>query len=606
MIFCLPGQFVEKVKQAFRDGTLDPVKLSEMDSKGRRELLSKIVGEESAKNVNLLFEKKLLLKNQEKAMYDFAREITGLSAKDKAETLERIRKNFEERNKRIYEPMEDEVFLNELTSDIYSKKYKTEVSLDQAQTITELAQDMNEAKEALSTSGKPGYGAAKVALDNYVNAIKNDTIKSEFINPLKEKGIIPKAQALIEDSKIAVNFIAENSRSMVASLDNSLWFRQGMRALTDYRTSDIWVKDFAKSWKDIYTTVRGNLGEKNVGVKELFSGKDAIRAGDAVIDAVKAEIYERPNFTNGRYLGKPGEGKAGTKLDIGTGEESYPTSQPSKIPVFGRFFKGSEVAYEGGAMRLRVDIADKIYSLVEKAGVDLRDNRIVGDLNEVINGMTGRGTFGGRAAGFEKATNKAFFSIKFFKSNLDYLTVHQGRLSTPATKLAATNLLNTVVTTGLVLGLAKALNPDDNKEIFNNRSTNFGKIRVGKATFDLTHGAGGIVVLLSRILSQKTVNTKTGRLTKLGERYGSADGMDILWNFTENKFSPMFSTIRDLIRQKTFEGNKPTLVGELGKLTVPIMIQNISQFRGETLAMQIIALIADGLGINVNIRKRKR
>jgi hypothetical protein len=172
--------------------------------------------------------------------------------------------------------------------------------------------------------------------------------------------------------------------------------------------------------------------------------------------------------------------------------------------------------------------------------------------------------------------------------------------------LAATNLLNTAVVTGIVLGIAKALNPEDNKDIFNNLSSNFGKIRNGKASFDLTHGAGGIVVMLSKILAQKSTSAVTGRTTKLGAKYGSPTGMDVLWNFTENKFSPMFSTIRDLIRQKTFEGKKPTAAGIVGKLITPISIGNISQFKDESMAMQLIALIADGLGINVNIRKKRR
>jgi hypothetical protein len=320
------------------------------------------------------------------------------------------------------------------------------------------------------------------------------------------------------------------------------------------------------------------------------------------LDGVKADIYSRPNSLNGRYTGKPGEGTAGTKLDIGTGEEAYPTSWPSKIPVFGRFFKASEVAYEAGAIRLRADIADKVYSMTEKTGKDMTENKTVGDINAVINGITGRIKLTNRTGELENKINTMFFSVKFFKSNLDYLTLHQFRYGkSPATKLAATNLLYTVAATGIILSIAQALNPDDNKNIFNPTSSNFGKIKVGNMTFDLTHGAGGIVVLAAKLLTQKSTSASTGVTSKLGSGYGAQTGMDVLWNFTENKFSPLFSALKEIINQRTFEGNKPTLIGQAGSLVTPILIGNIIQFEAESLAMRVIGLIADGLGINTNV-----
>jgi len=598
-MFCLPKEYLIKIKQAIKEGKFDMEKFN-TTSEARRSMLAEIVGKENAEQVNLIYEKKLLLKNQEATMYKFVEDITGVSAKAKAETAAKIKATYADKNRRLYDPTENENFLNEITSDIYSKKYKTEISLEEAQTITELSQDAKMARERLIKSGKDGIFAEKVALDNYVNALRLDAIKEGFINPLKEVGIRAKVGAIVDNAKISVKFVAENSRAMVASMDNSLWFRQGMRALFDPRTSKIWVQDFAKSWGDIFKTMRGKIGKGATG-KDVFLGTDAIRAGDLVLDSIKAEAYGRQNYLNGRYEGKVGAGERGTKLDIGTGEEAYPTSKPSMIPVFGRFFKGSEVAYEGGAMRLRMDIADYVYKWAEKNGYDLKDNKIIGDLNEVVNGMTGRGTFGKRAGGFEKSVNIAFFSIKFFKSNLDYLTLHQGRLSIPATKFAATNLLYTVSNTAIMMGMAKTLYPEDNKDIFNPTSSNFGKMRFGNMTFDLTHGAGGIVVAMSKIILQQSTSGTTGITTKLGEGYGSQTGMDVFWNFTENKFSPMFSVIKEVVEQRTFEGGKPTILGEVGSLITPILIQNIPQNRTEPVAMQIIGLIADGVGISVNV-----
>ena len=555
-----------------------------VSSEMRRKMLSDIVGEENAKQVNLAYEKKLLLKNTEGAMYSFIKDLTGLSAKAKEEVLVSLRKTLADKAEKLYDPVTHENLLNEITSDIYSRKYKTEVSLDQAQTLTELAYDVKKARENLNPDNtwktrEDGlkFGAAKVAQNNYVGTLKSEIIKPGFTNPFRAEGIVGKGRAIIENAKISFNFIADNARAIVASFDNSFWFRQGLKVLMNPRFSKIWLDNFVKSFSDIGKTIVG--GNK---------------AGDAILDGIKAEIYSRPNYLNGRY-------EMGKKLDIGTGEEAYPTSWPSRIPILGRLFRASEVAYEAGAMRLRVDIADKMYSMAEKTGIDLTNKVEVGDINEVINSMTGRGRMpvGEKT---QKVINSAFFSIKFLKSNIDFLTLHEGRLSSFATKQAGMNLLSVVSATGIVLGIAKALYPDNNKDIFNTTSSNFGKIRIGNnMTIDLTGGVSGLVVLASKIINQKSTSSTTGITTQLGQGYGSQTGMDVLWSFTENKFSPMFGVLRDLTKQQTFAGGKPTLQSEVGGLITPIIVGNISQFKGESGAIQLLGLIADGVGLNTNV-----
>ena len=579
-MFCIRPEFVDKLKNAFRNGEITPEKLR-VTSEAREELLTKYVDKDTAKEISLLFEKKELLKNQEKAMYDFGKEVFGTNTKAKEAFNEKVRQAHNDKTRRLLNPAENEAFLNEIASDIYSKKYGTEVTLQEAQNITELARDMEIAKgdfEADPTNKEAGlkFGASKVALDNYVGKLREDIGKETLQNPLKADSLGEAAQTVVDNARISFNFIADNSRSIVASMDNSLWFRQGMKALVNPSHTKAWANNFVESWKDIGKTIVGGT-----------------KAGDAVLDGVKAEIYSRPNYLNGRY-------ELGKKLDIGTGEEAFPTSLPSRIPLLGRLFKASEVAYEAGAMRLRVDIADKMYEMAEKSGVDLTDKKIVGDINEVVNSMTGRGRLG---AGEKSAkfVNKAFFSIKFLKSNYDTLTLHSGKLSPFARKQAAINLLSVISSVGIVLAIAKALNPDDNEDVFDPRSSKFGKISFGKnITMDITAGMGGLVILASRLISQSTKNAKTGIVTKLNEGYGSPDGIDTLVNFTENKFSPMFSVLRDVVNQKDRKGNKPTLASEAKGLLVPIPFQNAMELKDEKKADAVIAMLADAVGFSSN------
>lgn len=586
-MFCLPAESVKKLKEAIKKGEFNPEKLNGIkDSTERRNFLEKIVGKEQAQEVNLLFEKKLLLKNQEKAMYDFGREITGLSKADKEATLAKIRATYADKNNRLFDPKENEAFLNEITSDIYSKKYRTEIDLEEAQTITELASDVKKKKALMNPdftwpTKQDGinYGAAQVALENYVGGLKLEAQKRPLVNVFKEEGGARKAAALLENAKVSTNFIADNSMSMIASVDNSLWFRQGLPALTNPKYSKIWLKNFGQSWKDIAKTIK--------------KGKVT---GDEILDAVRAELYSRKNYLNGRY-------KLGSKLDIGTGEEQYPTSFPSRIYALGRVFKASEVAYEAGAMRLRADIADVMFDLAEKSGIDLLDKEEVGSINKVVNSMTGRGKLP-TGEGLQAAINKVFFSIKKVKSDIDFLLLHPfggDKLKPFARQQAGKNLLSYLTAIGVTMGIARALSPKKNRDIFDPRSSNFGKLKLGKyMTLDLSGGKGAYLVLAAKILSQQTKSATTGIVSKLGQGYGSDNGMDVLWKFTENKFSPIFGVIRDLIRQKDFDGNTPTALSILKNLTTPISVSNTKLFKVEKAAIALIGLIADAVGISAN------
>ena len=607
MPFCLTAEFVEKMKQAIKSGKLNPEKLNNMTSAERRNFLADIIGKETAEQVNLLFEKKTLLKNQERAMYDWAREITGLSKAEKEATLAKIKQTFADKDRRLYEPKENENFLNEITSDIYSKKYKTEVSLEEAQTITEMAQDLKVAKEQInpdftwkSEEGKFKAGASERALVNYTNSLKSEATKKGLINPFKETGIGNKAEAMIENSRISTNFIAQTSRGIVAGIaDNSFWGNQGIKVLWYPKTTRIWAKDFFKSFIDIG--------------KILTSG---VKKGEEIRDGVYADYYTRQNRLNGKYNAKiEGGGKIDKRLDIGTGEEEISTDVMtklgqipiiSKIPILKQGFelvargaKAANVAYEAGAMRLRMDVADKYYEWSEKAGKDMTNNHEVGSINTVINSLTGRGGIGA----FEKAgkqINWVVFSVKFAKSNIDFLTAHwlDPNISVNAKIIATKNLLTVVSMIGTTLVIAKTLDP--NSTDLDLRSSKLGKI-YGQ---DITGGMASYLTLTSRIATQATKSSTTGIVSPLGNGYGQMNGVNIFEQFLENKTSPIATVVKDLMKQETFNKKKPTLLTELQGLTTPIGVSNTIDIYNEKNSNLLLMLIGSGLnlvGFNKNV-----
>ncbi len=574
-VLCLTDEGVRKLKKAIKEGKINPNKLLAMTSAERRAFLAKFLSEEQAKIVNVEFEKKLLLKNQEKGLVNWARTITGLTTEQKQAASQKIKDAYAEKRRRKFNPAENESFLNELTADIYGKKYNADVTLEEAQTITELGQDMFEAEAKRNedftwNSVKEGleFGAKKVAYDNYIAGLERISEGKGFIIP-KKIGEVPRAVG--RAGSISFNFIAENSRAIKASVDNSFWGRQGIKVL--YTHPKLWAKNFVTSFKDIGKTLKGG----NV-------------AGDAILDGVKAEIYSRENYAKGLYT------KGKYKLDIGIQEEEFPTSLPAKIPVLGRLFKAAEVSYEAGAMRLRADLADKLYSIAENNKVDMTSNEQVGAINRLVNSMTGRGSLP-LSPKVQKIVNTAFFSIKFAKSNFDTLTGFATEKTAFTRKQASINLLKIASSIAVILFVASRLGADVEDDT---TSSDLGKIKKLNTRFDISGGMFPYLTLIARIKSNSIKSTITG-LKKEGVGFGSTSGTDLFWNFLENKLSPIGQLIKDMVNRKTFDGDKPTLKNELVNMGIPMVLEGAwTAKKIDGMGMALLSFIADGLGFSAN------
>ena len=437
------------------------------------------------------------------------------------------------------------------------------------------------------------YASANVAFKKYVAKLQKDAKGSGLLDPLKGKNAAEKYQIAFEDFKIITNFIGDNSKAILGSLDDSFFGRQGDKALKNPKYVKDWADGFVKSWIDIFKTLKGDIGKASP--VDVILGKDAISVSDKILDAELVDIYRSKNYLNGRY-------NMGVKLDLATGEEMFPTSLPSLIPVLGRLFEASKLAYDMGALRLRRHIADKLYDVAEKSGADMKDKQVIGDINQIANEMTGRGSLG--KAGSGRGINRWFFSIKNFKSNIDLLLrPFYPRQSSFARKQAAINLVSWMAVTGTVLSIAKAL--DENATDLDPTGDMFGKIKIGKSIpIDVTGGLSSLFILTARLMTRTTKNSTTGIRKKLGESYGQSNGADILVNFTMNKLSPLAGALRDYLRSRDYSGHKPTAVSTTTGLVTPIPITNVVSLdkSGESASVKIAALILDSLGFGMSQR----
>lgn len=558
MGFCLPKDMTEKFLGALRDGTIDPAKMIKMSSADRRAFLSDIVGESDAKEVNTLFESKLLLKDQQAGLIRWAKKVGDLTPTKRAGLLDKIN-GMEE----ALTPETEDKFLN----DLVNKKLGTEVTYDEAKHVTDLAKGTQTAKEAIPDDSPIGsnerldYGAKMVAMKNYLAELKlND--EKPTLTDLKTKPI-----STVWDQATKIGGFA---KSMKAIGDISSLFRQGGKTMYTHPT--VWGKRAGQVFSDMAQQLASS-GDKN-----------------EVMNAIQAEIYSRPNAINGNY--------DRMKIDIGTPEELLPSSLPEKIPLFGRLFKATQVGYNGMLYKVRADIADKYLDIADKSGVNLNDQTEMRSIGKMVNALTGRGYLGaGESAG--RSLNTVFFSPKMIKANLDVLTAHtfQQKVSPFVRRQAAINLVKIVAGQAAILSIAKTVQP--NSVDLDPRSANFGKIKIGPIAFDISTGENTLLTLAARLIENSTKSTTTGKITPLNTgKFGAQTSGDVIWNFITNKAAPVASVALDIANRSDYYGNKPTVSGEAQNALTPFPVENVLQAQprvGTTNA--ILGEIFDALGL---------
>jgi hypothetical protein len=561
MNFCLPKNLVDTFLEKIKSGEINPEKLTDMTSQERNAYFSSFLGATNATKVNALFEGKLLLKNQQQGIINWAKQVTGIKPEVKRDLLSRVQKMTQ-----ILQPKDMDSFLNDLAA----QRLGVGVTMEEAGKIADLAKTVADKKAAIPEGSPIGskerldYGVSLVTFKDYVGKLKADTRKQNIIE-----------------------LVGGATKSILASLDNSFFGRQGFITLVNQ--PDIWINNFVKSW--------GDIGKELQGI-------------DAMLP-IKADVFSRPNAINGNYKAMG--------LDIGLeSEEAFPSQLPERIPLFKRLYKASESAYNGAALRFRADLADRLIAEAEAMGVDVKDPET--GIGTLINSMTGRGKVI-ITPGQHKTINTTIFSIKYVKSNFDVLTAHvlDRKMGSFAKKKAAQNILKVIGVISGVLTVAKMLDPDSVE--LDPRSSKFGKIWVGKnheIGINVTGGLNSLFTLAARITPTfhkgkiswgGWYKDSEGRYVKPG-KFGAMNPLDHIVNFITGKASPVSRVVLDLWKGKNIKGEKITSGGEAVGLMTPIPIQNLYELAktsaGEEPILFALLSALDLLGVNVNSKQKKR
>lgn len=502
--YCLVKNLATKFKQMIKSGEIDIVKLSDMSSSERREFFSKTLGERNAKEVNSLFESKLLLKNQKRGLVNWAKQITGIKPEVRRDIVSRI-----EKMESILDPKSEQSFLQ----DLVSKRLGTDISIEEANKILKLSQEIKGLKEFTNKTERINYGRAKLELSNYVNSL----------NPTK--------------ANLLTN-IAGVPRSLMASLDLSAPLNQGWGML---------------SRKQFYTSFGSML-------RYAFSNNQFVN--------LQADIITRPTYQMAK--------KAGLRLtDLGTTlekrEEQFMTTLLDKIPGI----KGSQRAYTGFLNKLRMDVFDDLVKKADSGGEDVGiGSSVLEDLAKVVNNFTG-GARVGKIEGAVPALNAAFFSPRKITSTLNILNpinYINPKISPTARKAAIRNLIGSASISAGLISLASLLGSD--KPETDSRSTNWGKIKVGDTTIDITGGNATYVTLLSRLLSGETKNQK-GKIVPLENKIGKTSGVSLIGSALRYKLSPNASLLVDSVTGANAIGEPKTIPQSVLDRFKPMFINSL-------------------------------
>ncbi len=455
----------------------------------------------------------------------------------------------------------------------------------ESETVFKMAKDIADKKALAKKTGKrldrTQYGASKVALNKYMENLKNPdkTLKDIFgsyTKELKASWKEDKITTVADVIKKTARTIADNSVEMVASWDNSFLGRQGLHTLE----TDLARYAQAKKAGIPYKSIWWNMAKKSfVDFARTVGGKNTE-------DALAADIFSRENYE----LYK--QAKILPKM-----EEETPSTLLRHAPGVGRLFKASDIAFNGSAIRARTSLFDFYKKLADSQGVITTDKIWLENVGKMINALTARGQWGKRG---EPAIVRVFmWAPKMLKGNWDVLTAHTlgtGLKTTFARKQSALNLLSVIGSTAIVLGIAKEMKPDS--VTFDTNSSDFGKIKVGKTRIDTTGGAGSLIVLASRMLTGEYTSSKTGIKYQLGSKFGQQSRFDVIMNFLVNKTPPSTRVIADILRGRNYKGEKPTAKGELYEATTPISVQNIISLKDNHSADAVAGVILDALGFN--------
>lgn len=350
------------------------------------------------------------------------------------------------------------------------------------------------------------------------------------------------------------------SRALEATGDISRAFRQDLPVLA--RHPVMW----SRNWRVM-----------------IAAGKDPVKARVMMDD-----LMARPNWDEYREVGLKVTGRHGPLGSMD--EDLIGADLAERIPVAGKVVRAASNAYNVGGAYLRANLYDLISK--QNPNMTMQEKR---HLARLVNAATGMGKLVGKAEQAAPFLTIPIWSPRLVASRVAFLNPQwYFSLKGPARREAIEMFTSMVAAGTAVLWLANRIPGVDTE--MDPRSSDFGKIRVGRTRVDIWGGFGGYVVNGYRYVNGETKTPGPDGEVKSKSRE------DILWNFGSGKLSPNFGYIRDMNRGRTFDYEPFDPLKSAGKLFVPLGVQNAVegyQQGGARLGATSFLLNSVGLGVGI-------
>lgn len=357
--------------------------------------------------------------------------------------------------------------------------------------------------------------------------------------------------------KSLINEVANTSKALRSSFDLSAAFRQGLPM--------IHRKEYWDAFGQMF---------KYFGDDEAYQG---------LMDG----IQKHPNYilsrNAGLFISRLGE--------IDEREEAFMSKIAGKVPGVSH----SERAYSGFLNKLRFDTFNTMLAQAKKAKLDQYEPGIEKQIANYINVATGRGKLGR----FEKNAvelNSLLFSPRFISSRLTMMNPNYYTKQHPMVRREAIkSLLAIVAFAGVATGLAKLAGADVSLDPY---SADFMKSKVHNTRFDSWDSFQQYLVAAFKFLGNKSTSTTSGKTTELGSTYTAPTRLSVLTDFASNKASPLAGFAIDMLRGSDRTGNKFNLGKGVGKLFVPMIMEDTADVLMNDPSLLPLTLPATTMGIS--------
>ncbi len=301
-------------------------------------------------------------------------------------------------------------------------------------------------------------------------------------------------------------------------------------------------------------------------IPEMLRSFASKRAADRAMD----NINQRPNSLwyrrSGLFLAEV-DGKLSGQ------EEAYLGRWAKKIPGIA----GSERAYTTFLNRIRADVFDSMAgTLGAKGSVTDAQAKVIANFVNVATGRGGLGKFD--SAAVPLAT--VFFSPRYVMSRFQLLAGQPMWRGDMTTRLAiAKEYARAAIGLGLFYGIAKLALQDEAKITFDARSTDFGKVRVGKTQIDPLTGLSQALVLLTRLGTgeKKTLGGQVVPIRGPKVKHGGDTAWDVAGRFGRGKLAPVPGALANIVSGENAAGEPVTTRGVARDLAAPMSVRDVHE-----------------------------